>query len=281
LDIEMASKDIRMPSVAGMFYPASASDLSHEVKQLLSNTPNISVDEDIVALISPHAGYQYSGQTAAHGFKLLKKKSFNTVVLVSPSHREYFSGISVYDGVAYKTPLGNLQIDKALRDELINNDPIIEQSARGHRQEHAIEVQLPFLQTVLPETKILPIVMGDQRREFCFHLGDRLATVLKNKKALMVASTDLSHFHPYDTAIKLDKIIIDDIESFDIEKLMTDIENESAEACGGGPTVAVLVAAHKLGANSAKILHYCNSGDVTGDHSSVVGYLSAAISRKH
>ena len=233
----------------------------------------------IVALIAPHAGYQYSGATAANGYKLLKERVFDSVVIVSPSHREYFDGISIYNGSAYNTPLGNLLIDERLREELVEGDTIIEVSHRGHRQEHAVEVQLPFIQKVLGEIKILPIVMGDQRREYCFHLGTKLSKILKEKNALLIASTDLSHYHPYAIAQALDRIIIMDVARFDYEQMMQDLEMERAEACGGGPTVAVLIAALKLGANRVEVLHHCNSGDITGDHSSVVGYMSAAVLR--
>jgi|ERR1041385_4216671 AmmeMemoRadiSam system protein B len=275
----MKTATIRPPAVAGMFYPVNRNVLEPEIEQLLDQASVDPMKETIVALISPHAGYQYSGPTAANGFKLLKDKKFDSVVIVSPSHREYFDGISVYDGSAYRTPLGTLSIDESLRQELLNNETLIQESALGHGQEHGVEVQLPFIQKTLGEIKILPIVMGDQRREYCFHLGDKLADVLKGKNALLIASTDLSHYYPYDIAMGLDNIIIDDIERFNYEQMMTDLESERAEACGGGPTVAVLVAARKLGANQVRILHHCNSGDITGDHSGVVGYLSAVVFR--
>ncbi len=275
----MEKKTIRQPAVAGMFYPGRPDVLEREVNHLLASAPKERIGGTIIALISPHAGYQYSGSTAAHGYALLKGQSFDTVVIVSPSHREYFDGASVYDGDGFQTPLGFLAVDVALRDQLVSGDPVIRASANGHRQEHAIEVQLPFLQRVLGDVKILPVVMGDQSRKNCLHLGKRLAEVLKNKNALLIASTDLSHYHPYDEANTLDRIVIADVAALDYGKLMDDLEGERAEACGGGPTVAVLAAAHGLGANSVKILHHCNSGDVTGDHSGVVGYLSAAAFR--
>lgn len=275
----MEKKTIRPPAVAGMFYPGRPDVLEREVNHLLASAPKERIGGTIVALISPHAGYQYSGLTAAHGYALLKGLSFDTVVIVSPSHREYFDGASVYDGDGFQTPLGFLAVDAELRDELVGGDPFIRASANGHRQEHAIEVQLPFLQRVLGDVKILPVVMGDQRRQYCLHLAKKIGEVLKNKNALLVASTDLSHFHPYDEANTLDRIVIDDVAALDYGKLMDDLEAGRAEACGGGPTVAVLAAAHHLGANGAKILHHCNSGDVTGDRSGVVGYLSAVAFR--
>lgn len=270
---------IRPPSVANMFYPGDPQVLTQEIDNLFSKAKPEPIDGTIVALILPHAGYQYSGLTAARGYSLLKGKVFDTVVIVSPSHREYFPGISIFKGTAYRTPLGDLHIDEYLRKKLLLNDPIIEESQRGHGSEHAIEVQLPFIQKVFNEIKILPIIMGDQRRELCFHLGQRLGEVLKGTTTLLIASTDLSHYYPYKEAKELDKIVIDDIERFDYEQLMSHLETQHAEACGGGPTVSILIAAHKLGANRIKILYHCNSGDVTGDHSAVVGYLSAVAYR--
>lgn len=272
-----SSSAIRPPAVAGFFYPQERAELSKNIEQLLAGVKPRPTGGTVAALVSPHAGYQYSGMTAACGFSLLRDQRFDVVVIVSPSHQEYFDGISIYDGKAYRTPLGEMMIDEELRYELLRNENIIESSRTGHGEEHAIEVQLPFLQAVLGDTKILPIVIGDQRREYCFHLGEKLASVLRGKNALLIASTDLSHYHTYETAMGLDKIIIDDIESFDYEQLMHDLETERAEACGGGPTVTVLLAAKKLGANSVQVLHHCNSGDITGDHQRVVGYLSAAV----
>lgn len=270
---------IRPPSVANIFYPGDPQVLTREIDNLFLKTKPESIDGSIVALILPHAGYQYSGHIAATGYSLLKQSVFDTVVIVSPSHREYFSGISIFKGTAYRTPLGELLVDEYHRKKLLSNDPIIEESQRGHGPEHAIEVQLPFIQKVFKEIKILPIVMGDQRRELCFHLGQRLGEVLQGTNTLLIASTDLSHYHPYKEAEELDKIVIDDIKRFDYEQLMSHLETQCAEACGGGPTVSILIAANKLGANRVKILSHCNSGDVTGDRSAVVGYLSAVVYR--
>ncbi len=273
------STEIRQPKVAGMFYPVRRDELEKNIQQLLAQTRMKTPEGTLVALVSPHAGYQYSGLTAAHGFHLLTHRTFDTVVIVSPSHREYFDGISVYYGQAYRTPLGEMRVAEELRNELLTNETIIEASDRGHGDEHAIEVQLPFLQTMLDNVNILPIVIGDQRRKYCFHLGEKLGSVLKGKNVLLLASTDLSHYHSYEAAQVLDKIIIDDVSAFDYERLMHDLETEKAEACGGGPTVAVLLAAKMLGADHVQILSHCNSGDVSGDHQRVVGYLSAAIFR--
>jgi len=260
-----------------MFYPDDPAVLDKQLETLLGHAELQPSRGSVVGMILPHAGYAYSGYTASLGYKLLRKKPVDTVVIVSPSHREYFDGISVYGGSAYRTPLGDLKIDEDVRTELLKNDAVIVSSDAGHRGEHAIEVQLPFIQKVLSGAKIVPIVMGEQRREYCFHLGKRLADVLRHKRVLLIASSDLSHYHPYEEAQSLDAIIIGDVAQFDYEKMMNDLESERAEACGGGPMVAVLDAAHRLGASRAEILYHCNSGDITGDRHSVVGYLSAAL----
>ncbi|HMD13062.1 MAG TPA: AmmeMemoRadiSam system protein B, partial [Bacteroidota bacterium] len=143
----------------------------------------------------------------------------------------------------------------------------------------AVEVQLPFLQNVLPPFRFLPIVMGDQRKEYCVHLGKKLARILAGKHSLLIASTDLSHYHTYQQAKNLDHVFIHDVEIFDCEQLINHLDNETTEACGGGAAVAIMTAAKLLGANRIQTLNHCNSGDITGDHKRVVGYLSAAIVR--
>ncbi len=249
----------------------------------LENARDAGVSGEIIGLISPHAGYEYSGQVAANAYQQIAGRNYQTVVVIAPSHTEYFPEISVYNGDGFKTPLGPVCLDKDLASQLVAQHRAVVFSARGHwiagsvRQEHSLEVQLPFLQKVLKNFKIVPIVMGDQGYSSCQTLGETLAKVLPNKKALIVASSDLSHFHPYDRAVKLDKTVISHIERFDFTGLSEDIERGICEACGGGPMVAAMIAAEMLGANRAKVLLYANSGDVTGDRSSVVGYMAAML----
>jgi len=260
-----------------MFYSSGASSLDREVSLMLASASRTDVTGTLYGLIVPHAGYAYSGVTAAHAFTLLRDRNFSTIVIVSPSHREYFRGISVYPGRAYRTPFGDLPVNPELRDALVAGDKVISVSALGHATEHAIEVQLPFIQKVAHGVTILPVVIGEQAREYCFHLGTRLAGILRGKNALLVASSDLSHYHPYDDATRLDAVVAERIRRFDAVKLMDDLESERCEACGGGPVVSVMLAAKALGATRTAILHQCNSGDITGDRSAVVGYISAAI----
>ena len=261
--------------VCGTFYPSDRRDLEQFIASLVERVDRRASRGSVRGLVSPHAGYVYSGFTAAHGYALLEGLHFDSVVIMAPSHVEYFDGISVFDGDAYETPFGSVSIDAELREEIVRSSPAIRSSGAGHGDEHAIEVQLPFLQHLLGSFMILPIVVGDQRREYSMELGDVLGEILRNRNALLVASTDLSHYHSYEEAMRIDKRMIDDVSSFAFHDLMTHLETGEAEACGGGPTVAVMSALKSLGAKKFEVLHHCNSGDVTGDHHRVVGYLSA------
>lgn len=262
-------------AVCGQFYPADPEELEGTVRDLIESACPAPVTQRIMGIIAPHAGYMYSGLTAAHAYALLFGRKYSCVVIVSPSHREYFSGISIFPGSAYRTPLGSVEVNSDIRERLLRSSDVFFQSDAGHTEEHAVEVHLPFLQVVLGEFTFVPIVMGDQRRENCFALGEALGSLLKGEQILLVSSTDLSHYHPSTVANQLDAVAIDDVRAFDYEALMRDIELEHTEACGGGPTVAVMLALSRLGANTMTVLHHCNSGDITGDNTHVVGYLSA------
>jgi hypothetical protein len=269
-------KNIREAAVAGIFYPSSAGKLKSDIQFLLdSNTPDREFN-NIAGIISPHAGYVYSGNTAAFAFNTIKGKKYSTVIIISPSHREYFPGISVYDGEAYSTPLGIVQINKDVREELTKKTNLIFSGVLGHGAEHAVEVQIPFLQMILEDFTIVPIVIGDQSKEYVYGLAEKLSAVMDDQ-TLIVASSDLSHFYTKAEADKLDSIIEQRIESFDYEGLQIDFETKKCEACGGGGIVALMKAGDLVGKNKAKVLSHTDSGDVTKDDSEVVGYLSAVV----
>jgi MEMO1 family protein len=272
-------EEVRRPAVAGTFYEGDGKVLSKQVRDFLSRVPKKEITGEIKALISPHAGYMYSGQVAAHAYRLVEGMKFDAVVVVAPSHRAYFQGASIYDRGGYETPLGIVPIDKELCQKLMEESNIIRFVSQAHSQEHSLEVQLPFLQETIGKFHLVPLVIGDQSYSTCEIVGKAIAKTIKGKKVLLVASTDLSHFHPYDEAVRLDQIIQEDIRKFDIKKINQDLNNGKTEACGGGPVIAVMVAAQEAGANSAEVLKYQNSGDVTGDRSGVVGYLSAVLSQ--
>lgn len=266
-------KEIREPVVAGMFYPDRPETLTRDVKRYLENSKKEKVEGEVVALVSPHAGYMYSGQVAAYAYKLIEGKTYDTVVIVAPSHRALFKGASVYDRGAFRTPLGVIPIDTELSKKMMEKWKEIQFLPDAHAQEHSLEVQLPFLQVLLKSFKLIPIVMEPYWRwEMCQSLAGAIADTVRGKNVLLVASTDLSHFHSYEKAVEMDRVVLNDIDRFDPDRLNRDLKDNRAEACGGGPVVTVMLAARALGANQGKALKYLNSGDVTGDRSRVVGY---------
>jgi MEMO1 family protein len=268
---------VRVAAVAGSFYDSDPEHLRREVDFLLNEEKAPKLKGSVRGLMSPHAGYMYSGSVAAAAYRILKGATFEAVFLVGPSHREYFNGVTIYPGDAYQTPLGQIQINSEFRAALLRQSPIIQLSEAGHRAEHCLEVQLPFLQRILGDFSIVPLIIGNQSKENCLNLGNAIAAVIRKRNVLLVASSDLSHYHPYDAAVELDERVISDVEAFDELELMDRLVNERDEACGGGPVVAVMRASKLLGANHSQILQYSNSGDVTGDKSAVVGYCSAAF----
>ena len=265
---------IRPAAVAGVFYPGDPGELAGLIAEMISAQP-VEATPGIRGIIAPHAGYAYSGPTAAAAYGKLVRGGYDTVVVVAPSHREFFEGVSVYDGEGYLTPLGIVTVDRDLRDALIAATPSVHASAEGHRGEHAVEVHLPFLQTVLGEFSFLPLVVGHQTPGICFALGEALSAALRDRRALLVASTDLSHFHGDREAREIDAVMIGDVRGFDSRSLMSHLTEGATEACGGGPAVAVLTAVKSLGATRVEVVGYATSGDVTGDRRSVVGYMSA------
>lgn len=276
-----APAQTRKPAVAGAFYPADPKQLAAGIDAFLAKAaPPAIGDQPILALVSPHAGYDFSGAVAAHGYALLKGRTYDRVVIIAPSHIEAFPFASVYNGEAYETPLGAIPVDRAFCARLAGG-PLIQLSTKGHvikgdRGEHALEVQLPFLQRVLGTFRLVPIIMGDQSYAACRALGLALARLLKDSPGtLILASSDLSHYHPYDAAVKLDRSVLHAVEDWDYLSLSENFERQTWEACGGGPIVAAMMAAEHLGGGAEpKLLKYANSGDVTGDRTRVVGYGS-------
>lgn len=267
---------IRSSSFAGMFYPEGKDELKNDLGNYFTLAEEEQISEKIWGLIAPHAGYMYSGQVAAEAYNQIIGKKFDTVIVVAPSHREHFPGASVYEGDAYKTPLGNIEIDKEIAQQCVNSNERIYLSEDGHREEHSLEVQLPFLQYALGEFQLVPIVMCDQSYDMCAYLGLVLGNILKqNDTVLLVGSTDLSHFYDYNTAVSLDNHIVNRVNKLDHEGLSKDIEKRKCEACGAGPMITVMYAVKLAGATFSKVLSYKNSGDVTGDRTRVVGYMSA------
>lgn len=275
---------VRQAGVAGAFYPGDPKELAATVDGFLAHANVPAQKGQIIALFAPHAGYPFSGAVAAHSYALLKGRPTHRVVVIAPSHYEAFSFASVYEGDAYGTPLGTIAVDRGFARKLAGSSPEIKLSSRGHvpskdGAEHSLEVQLPFLQRTLSDFELVPIVMGDQSYEASRALGVALAELIRGTDTLIVASSDLSHYHPYEQAVALDGKTLNAIGEWDYLTLSDNFQSRTWEACGGGPIVAAMIAAERLGATRAKVIKYANSGDVTGDRSRVVGYSAVALFR--
>jgi AmmeMemoRadiSam system protein B len=267
---------VRRPAVAGTWYPGTAQELASTIDGHLAVVDD-DVKGDLVALIAPHAGLMYSGAVAAHAYRLLSGRAFDTAVLVGPSHFVAFDGVAIVPSGGFETPFGVALIDADCASALMAASPAIHDSPSAHAREHSLEMQLPFLQRLAPGTGIVPLLMGHQTSETARLLGDALAATLRGRRALLVASTDLSHYHDASTAAALDGVVVDCVSHFDADRLQRALETRPEHACGGGPTVAVMRAAALLGARDAIVLDRADSGDVSGDKSSVVGYMAAAL----
>ena len=275
--VEMTD-NIRKSVIAGSWYPGNPEVLRSNIEGYLKNVHIDDIEGRIVGLVSPHAGYTYSGQVAAFSYKLIKDKQFDGVIVIGPSHRHYFRGASIYGDAGYETPLGVVPVDSKLAEEIMSKaGGRISYNSAAHSQEHSVEIQLPFLQVVLGEFSFVPIVMGVQSKGTCEEVADAICESIKDKNVLVVGSSDLSHFHSYDDAVSMDSIVIDHMDAMDAEGLLKSLEKGTCEACGGGPIAVTMMVAEKLGAVNSKVLKYANSGDVTGDRRGVVGYAAAVF----
>lgn len=272
-----SSEDIRKPAVAGAFYPEDKKALMEQVDSFLSNAKKSDVKGKIIALVAPHAGYEYSGQVAAYSFKQLEGTGFKKIIIISPSHYVSFDGMSVYNKGSFETPLGIIKIDEGLANKIMAKDKRFIFYPEAHQKEHAIEVELPFLQRVYKDKdfKIVPITMGNPEAGDIRILSDALYDVM-DKDTLLIISVDLSHYYPYDTAVKLDTNAADNIEKLDGQKMMEDINSHNAEIDAPIAVLAMIMFANRSGAK-ASLIKYANSGDVTGDKSRVVGYSSVIV----
>ena len=266
--------------IAGTWYPGSKTELQKTVEDFLAQVPATDVKGRLIALISPHAGYTYSGQVAAHAYKQLEKQKFKTVVVIAPSHYARFEGVSIHDRGGHMTPLGAAPLDEELASALKERNARIRFVPEAFMREHAMEIQLPFLQVAMPGLMVVPLVMGNQDLDECRRLADTVAACIedrRDKRVLVVASSDLSHFHPDEEARALDRLVLERVGALDPEGLAGLLAEGKCEACGGGPIVTAMLIARKLGADKGRVLHYANSSDVTGDRSKVVGYMAAAL----
>lgn len=279
------AEDVREPAVAGAFYPAQPEQLSKMIDGFLAQANPPAVPGDIRALVVPHAGYIYSAPVAAFAYKAIASKPFKTVVLIGNSHREGYDGASVYSHGRFKTPLGEVEIDAGLAERLLAANPKIFVRESPHAKEHSLEVQLPFLQKVLGPFKLVPILLGTESREAADILGDALAANA-GPDVLVVASTDMSHYPPYDYANFADGKVANAIAAGDeevLEQILRQLQtmgvpNASTFLCGEGAVKAVMRYANQVGAKKGTLLKYANSGDTAGSKDGVVGYCAVTFS---
>lgn len=285
----MQTASVREPAVAGLFYPGDMRTLATHVDELLAAANgNASSLLPVRMLVAPHAGYTYSGATAARAFQRLRSSASlpGRAFIIGPSHVESFNFTSVFDGAAYRTPLGDVMIDQEAAHALARSHASIRCDRAGHvlsrgsrdgRGEHSIEVMLPFLQRVTPDVHIVPFIMGSQSWDACEALADGIRSIVDWSRDVVIASSDLSHFYDDARARGLDGVFCGSLEALDASLLYGRLARGECEACGGGPVVAALLASEGLRNRACSILARTNSGDVSGDRASVVGYVSAAV----
>lgn len=287
----LAAQEIRNPVVAGQFYPADPQELSQQVEQFLSSVKKEKIDGELIAILVPHAGYIFSGQVAAYGFKLLESRKFDTIILIGLAHRYPLGNkAAVYPKGYFETPLGKVKIDESIVDKLCQLNPLIEKNIYPHQEEHSLEVEIPFLQKVFKEFQIVPILLGNPDLKICQRIGETIAQVVSEeqraKKILLLCSTDMSHYPSYEQANRVDRKALTVLEKLDPEKLKQTMDALLAEGvpnlhcvfCAEGALFTTIYAAKKLGVNEVKILNYANSGDVKiGNKNQVVGYAAVAF----
>lgn len=269
--------NIRKSAIAGSWYPDSPVILRTTINDFLKQVPDEPGKGAVIGLVVPHAGYAYSGQVAAYAYELLRGRDFEAVLVIGPSHRTAFPGVSLFNKGGFETPLGVVPVNGGLANRIMAESPFIVATPSAHAQEHSIEIQLPFLQCVLGDFNFVPLLMGNQDRRTCEVLAAAIIKALGKERVLVVGSSDLSHFHDYNTALTLDNRALACLGKMDAPGLLRGIAAGEFEACGGGPAAVAMMVASGLGATQSKLLRYANSGDVTGDGRSVVGYGAVAF----
>lgn len=278
---------IRKPAVAGMFYESDEDSLKERIKWCYLHKigpgrlpREIGTSRNIKGLISPHAGYPYSGPVAAHSYLELAEDGIpETLIILCPNHTGMGSGLSTMTEGSWLTPLGEVEIDEELACGLVEKYPLLDDDPIAHSREHSCEVQLPFLQEITKDFKIVPICMMMQDMETSRELGRVIAATANRlgRDIVVIASTDFTHYQPHDVAKAQDAQVLEAIAALDEERMMRVIQANNVTMCGYGPVIATMVASKTMGARDASILKYATSGDTGGDYSAVVGYGSAVF----
>jgi AmmeMemoRadiSam system protein B len=278
----LESQTIRPSVLAGSWYPGNAKGLTSLVDDYLNRVDQPPIEGQIMGLISPHAGYAYSGQTAAYAYRQLQGRQADTVVIMAPSHRAWVGDYAISAEDAYETPLGRVSLDQAFISDLEAQLPI---RRIRHDSEHSLEIQLPFLQRQLAEFHLVPVMMSADEPRAAQLLAATLAAIIgqrtkAGKRVLLVASSDLHHMEDYEQVVRHDEPIVNAVAGYDLERLESLLMAPDCSVCGRIPILSAMYAARELGAGSARVLYHTNSGDVTGQRrfgQYTVGYMAAAI----
>ncbi len=281
---------MRKPVVAGAFYAGTEASLRRQIEDCFQNAlgpgalpgPAGKAGERILGLVSPHAGYLYSGPVAAHGFfNLASQRKPETVVILGPNHSGLGADVAVSREDRWQTPLGQVELDAELSQSIITASQVAQWDDLAHSREHSIEVQVPFLQYIYGGTvRLVAISMLRQDLGTSRELGQALATALKGRDAVIMASTDFSHYEPQSSASSRDHLALEAILDRSPESLEKTVRSHGISMCGPGPVMAMLSACKGLGAEQARLLRYATSGDIAGDYSRVVGYASVAVTAR-
>jgi len=272
-----AADDVKQADLAGTWYPADAGELKASLQGYIDSAYPAPAQGRIYGAISPHAGYLFSGRTAGFTFKAIRDIPCKTIVIIGFSHRQFFDGISIYDRGVFRTPLGEIRVDTVLAKKLISQSKI-SFYPKLFQEENSVEMLIPFIQVAKKDVMIVPVAFGLQDYQLCETLANSLASVIKGRDdVLVIASTDLSHYHTYEEALRIDDGTIRKIEAFDAKGLFDAGQLGTSECCGLAPVAALMLTMKALGATGVKVLKHENSGDVTGDKTRVVGYASVVF----
>ena len=272
---------LREPAVSGIFYPKNPNELREDIESLFrdpnfgpGNLPPSGNNERIYGMVSPHAGYMYSGAVAAHGYYDLSSSKFESALILGPNHYGLGSEVALMDKGSWETPLGKVEIDSEVAQSIHQNCDIISIDESAHSRDHCIEVQLPLLQYIKGQFKIVPIILINQGKNTCKKLGTDIYESIKDRNLIPIASSDLTHYEANNLAYEKDKLLISAILSLDIEKFYSVLISFNVTACGYGAIATVMEISKRMGATKGRLLKYATSGDIAGDNKSVVGYSS-------
>ena len=271
---------IRTPAVAGMFYSGEKKELKKSINDCFlhkfgpGKIPPSNNKKKIFGVICPHAGYAYSGPIACHSFYEISSNIPELVIIVGPNHWGVGSSVATMKDSKWQTPLGEVEVDSKIAEEISNMTKIIEIDNFSHSREHSLEVQIPILQEISKNFRILPIVLINQSKEVAYQIGLSIAKIVKKKKAMIIGSSDFTHYEPNKFAHEQDAALIEPILKLDVDKFYDVLNKKDVSACGYGAIASTMIACKELGATKGELLKYATSGDITGDTSSVVGYGS-------